>query len=97
MTTTRAAGAAIAMLAMGAAGSALAARPDTRDMTCDQATTLVRQYKAIVFTTGPHLYDRYVSSEAACGASRRAIASTAPTMDMQSCRIGYRCEDQPSN
>lgn len=97
MTMKSAAGLVSAILLVVAAVPAHAGRPDTRDMTCDQATTLLRQYKAIVFSTGQHVYDRYVSNQTSCGASRRAVASAVPTIDAESCQIGYRCEDQPAN
>ena len=36
------------------------ARPDTRTMNCQQVQQLIQSKRAVVLTTGPDTYDRYV-------------------------------------
>ncbi|MBB6412240.1 hypothetical protein [Mesorhizobium sangaii] len=36
------------------------ARPDTRTMSCQQLQQLIQSRRAVVLTTGPNTYDRYV-------------------------------------
>ncbi|MEO5755456.1 MAG: hypothetical protein ABIQ51_01230 [Mesorhizobium sp.] len=43
-----------------AATSLADARPDTRAMSCEQIQQLVQSRRAVVLTTGPNTYDRYV-------------------------------------
>ena len=87
--------AAMAIAITLATASGAHARPDTRTMTCSQVVALVNQYRAIVLTTGPRTYDRIVSSFGFCGPTQKAVDARVPTMDSPSCRIGYRCEEDP--
>ncbi|QPC92067.1 hypothetical protein [Mesorhizobium sp. INR15] len=43
-----------------AATSLADARPDTRAMNCEQIQKMVQSRRAVVLTTGPNTYDRYV-------------------------------------
>ncbi len=47
--------------------SAYAQRADTRNLTCNQVTALVKQRRAVVLSTGTHTYDRYVYNRRSCG------------------------------
>jgi hypothetical protein len=70
------------------------ARPDVRTMSCAQATALVRQYGAVVLTTGQYTYDRYVAGQRYCERPfviRRAWVATG---DTRQCNIGYTCEQR---
>ena len=70
------------------------ARPDVRTMSCAQASAVVRQYGAVVLTTGKYTYDRYVAGQAYCERPyviRRAWVATA---DTNQCNIGYTCEQR---
>jgi hypothetical protein len=73
---------------------ALAARPDTRAMTCEQARAFVRQQGAVVMSTGPYTYDRIVSGYGYCERGQETWLTTAPTRDNPKCRIGYLCKDR---
>lgn len=76
-----------------AAGEAIA-RPDTRTMTCAQAQTMVRQYNAIVLTTGQHTFNRFVSGQGFCESGQVTARGTAPTMDNKRCPVGNLCRDR---
>lgn len=67
------------------------ARPDTRDMTCRQAQQLVAQNGAVVMTTGPHTFRRFVHSYAFCQVQEQLAIEPAPTADTARCPVGYRC------
>lgn len=74
---------------------ALAQRPDTRAMTCQQAAGLVANRGAVVLSTGPHLYDRYVASERLCWSGYYGRPAFVPTRDRPNCVIGYYCTSTP--
>lgn len=76
------------------AGEALAARPDTRAMTCAQARGLIAQYGSLVMTTGQYTYDRIVHNRGFCGPGQDTQWLTAPTLDTPSCRVGYVCRER---
>ena len=69
-------------------------RPDVRNMTCDQAKTLVEQEGGIVLTTGQYTYDRYVSDQMYCPLGLDTKDAWVDTGDGQSCHIGYTCVAQ---
>jgi hypothetical protein len=74
------------------AATALAQRPSTLAMTCDQAAGLVASQGAVVLSTGRHRFDRYVSSPGYCMLGEFAYDGWAPTRDTPQCRLGYTCE-----
>jgi len=74
---------------------ALAQRPDTRAMTCQQAAGLVANRGAVVLSTGPDIYDRYVASERLCWSGYYGRPAFAPTRDRPNCMIGYYCASTP--
>ena len=74
---------------------ALAQRPDTRSMTCQQASALVANRGAVVLSTGPDIYDRYVASERLCWSGYYGRPAFVPTRDQPNCVIGYYCAATP--
>lgn len=53
----------ILLMTLGAvlAASGLAeARPDSRTMSCAEIRAMIQSHRAVVLTTGPNTYDRYV-------------------------------------
>ena len=88
------------LLAAGAAivsmvpGEALAARADTRAMTCQQAQDFVRRNGAAVMTTGRHTYERIVSNQGYCEVDEITWLKVAPTKDNPKCRVGYYCRSR---
>jgi hypothetical protein len=84
--------------AMNVAERAVAqSRPDTNRMTCAAAQALVTKSGAIVLSTGPSLFDRYVSSRAYCLSTELIESNFAPTIDNQQCFVGYRCRERYSD
>ena len=75
-------------------GSALAARPDFRKMTCQQAQNMVNQRGSVVATTGQYTYKRFVSSFRYCDYWERAATTRVQTKDNPKCRIRFICEER---
>ncbi len=69
-------------------------RPDTRYMSCGAAISLVQNAGAVILSTGPHLYDKYVANHAYCSIDQVLERAYAPTADTHRCRIGYRCREK---
>jgi hypothetical protein len=67
-------------------------RPDTTRLACSAANRLVAQSGAVVLTTGPDLYDRFVNSEGFCSLDQIAKPAFVRSADKPQCFIGYTCE-----
>ena len=68
------------------------ARPDTRAMTCAQTQARIKRDHAVVLTTGPGTYDRFVRQFGdECDWPEVPISTTVPAKDGE-CRV-YRCEE----
>ncbi len=66
-------------------------RPDTTRMSCEAARALVQRSGAIVLTTGPGLYDRYVSHRGFCTPSEDTEPAFVRSGDRSQCLVGYTC------
>ncbi len=66
-------------------------RPDTRDYTCAEARDIVRQEGAVVFSTGPTTYSRFVDHQGHCFRTQVTRPQFAPTIDVRQCFVGYEC------
>ena len=75
---------------VAAAGTAFA-RPDTRSMTCQQTQRLIIRSGAVVLTTGPHTYDRYVAGFRYCSRPNAPVRTYVPTRDYDNCPV-YNCQ-----
>jgi len=65
--------------------------PLTSQMTCYGARELVAAEGAIVLSTGPTTYDRYVATVNQCALGEVLEPVWVPTADTLQCPIGYRC------
>jgi hypothetical protein len=74
------------------ATAALAQRPSTLGMSCDEANDLVASRGAVVLSTGRHTFNRFVASAGFCSYGEYAYDGWAPTSDGRRCRIGYICK-----
>ncbi len=86
---------ALAVLLLLFADAAVAQRPDTLGMSCVQAQSLVASRGAVVLSTGPNTFDRFVASSRYCGLGEYAEPATAPTRDSARCALGYACRLGP--
>jgi hypothetical protein len=66
-------------------------RPDTTTMSCKAAAALVTARGAIVLSTGPTTYDRYVRDGGFCTADEFAKPAFVASADNRQCFIGYYC------
>ena len=69
-------------------------RPDTRAMSCDEVREMIAARGAVVFTTGRHTYDRYVTDRRYCAPPETALVATVPTRDQAQCMV-YACRANP--
>lgn len=76
-----------------ATGALAQVGPSTLRMSCGQANGLVAVRGAIVLSTGPHTYDRFVRSRNFCEINETIEPAFVPTADVPQCWIGYRCRD----
>lgn len=71
-------------------------RPSTLGMSCGQAQAFVRSRGAVVMTTGPHTFDRFVATRQFCTPDEELEPTWARTRDAAQCMVGYRCEPRRS-
>jgi hypothetical protein len=81
-------------LAMLHATAVAQARPSTLDMSCAEAAATVASYGAAVLTTGEFTYDRFVAHLGFCLPTEAVKPAYAPTIDTESCNLGYVCEEE---
>ena len=67
--------------------------PPSRALRCQTARQIVASRGAIVLSTGPYAYDRYVSSSQFCVRGETTEPAWIPTADTPQCFVGYRCRD----
>jgi hypothetical protein len=84
---------ALFVIALALVSTSAFARPNTANLTCRDASGLVAQSGAIVLSTGSAaLYDRFVANSSYCGAGEAAVAAYVTTLDNDSCKIGFACQ-----
>ena len=72
------------------------ARPDSRGMSCAEIRAMIRSHRAVVLTTGPNTYDRYVRQFGnECDWPEVPMSASIPSRDGQ-CPV-YRCEEPVTN
>ena len=69
-------------------------RPDTRNISCGAAKSLVQSKGAILFSTGNYTYDKYVKNHAYCNVDEALKRAFVPTADQRRCNVGYICKDK---
>jgi hypothetical protein len=74
--------------------AAAQSRPDTNRLSCAAAQALVTRSGAVVLSTGPSLFDRYVISRAYCPSTDRTEPAFVPTTDNRQCFVGHTCRDR---
>jgi hypothetical protein len=87
---------ALLTLALGSTACVAQSRPNTIRLTCQQAAALVQSRGSIVLGTGPHLYERYVTSCQYCFNDEYLLPSWVQTADNPQCFVGYHCDTQTS-
>ena len=81
-----------AFIFLGMSSGVLAqSRPSTLQMSCNGARQLVASQGAVVLSTGPSTYDRYVAAVTQCIRGDTLDPAWVPTADALQCSIGYRC------
>ncbi|WP_264050195.1 hypothetical protein [Methylobacterium flocculans] len=70
------------------------ARPATPSLTCAEASALVTQAGAIVMSTGPTTYARFVRDGGFCPLPETTQPAWERTRDDPTCFVGYTCRDK---
>lgn len=60
-------------------------------LSCAQAAALIQNKGAVVFSTSPTAYDRYVRDRSFCLYDQQLKAEWVPTRDAKQCFVGYTC------
>ena len=71
-------------------GQAQSRRVDSRSLTCAQVQSMIAQRGAVLFNTGPHTFDRYVSNLNNCQRGEVLLRENIPTKDTPHCGV-RRC------
>ncbi|MFG1359643.1 hypothetical protein [Xanthobacter pseudotagetidis] len=66
-------------------------RPYTPSMSCGAVAALVRARGAVLLSTSPTTFDRYVSAANYCSVGEVLKNQWVPTRDNPQCFIGYTC------
>lgn len=82
------------VLALALVSASAFARPNTQNLSCEAAASLVKANGAIVLSTGDGLYDRFVADERYCASGERGAPAWVPTKDADTCFVGYVCRDR---
>ncbi len=70
-------------------------RPQTTNMTCGAAASLVQTQGAAVLGTGRDTFDRFVRDASFCAHGQVLKPAIAPTADQRQCQVAWRCYDEP--
>ena len=81
----------LAMVPLNYAGAQ--ARIDSRSVSCNDLQGRLKQSGALIVSSGPNIYDRYVFDGQFCSVTQIASPSFVATRDAASCLI-YRCRDR---
>jgi hypothetical protein len=84
-------------LVVGATAALAQAGPVTFDRPCASVRDLVLADGAVVLTTGPGTYDRYVKDAAYCLVDQYPQPAWVPSADNPQCFVGYRCRSGPND
>lgn len=82
---------AAALCAGGSASAVAQSRPYTPSMSCADVAALVRAKGAVLLSTSPTTFDRYVSAANYCSVGEVLKNQWVPTRDNPQCFIGYTC------
>lgn len=76
------------------AGDALAqSRPYSPRMSCDALADIVARRGAVVISTSPTTYDRFVRNRAFCQPTEVVEPRWVPAADTRTCFVGYSCKE----
>ncbi len=67
---------------------------DGRSVPCAQIAATVRNRGAVVISTGPYTYERYVNSGQFCVRPEIPVPTWISTIDAPQCFVGYVCRDR---
>lgn len=94
MRTASLSAAAALMLGAGLVPALAQDMPNSLDMTCSQASALVKERGQVVIATGPNIFSRYVADPDSCDAERTGVPGWIQTKDQAQCLVGFFCQER---
>lgn len=89
---------ALIIAAVASAAPALASeRVNTLDLSSAQVKQIVQEQGAVLLSTGPDLFDRYVANGSYCYFGEHPKAAFVPTADSDAALVGYTCDFDHDN
>lgn len=85
------AGGVFVSVAASGPAAAQSARPNSTTMTCAQVQALIDRSGALLLSTGPHTFDRYVANASQCARGEYLRRDYVPTRDTDRC-FAKRCD-----
>jgi hypothetical protein len=82
------------MLLSLASNASAQTQVDGRTVPCAQLAAIVRSRGAVVISTSPYTYDRYVNGTQFCVRPEIAVPTWISTADAAQCFVGYVCRDR---
>lgn len=76
-----------------AGGAQAQSRPYSPRMSCDALASLVARRGAVVISTSPTTYDRFVRSRNFCQPTEVVEPRWIPAADTRACFVGYSCKE----
>lgn len=83
---------ALSLVCLATAASAQR-RPFTPALSCGQTAQIISANGAVVLSTSPTTYDRYVRDRSFCLRDQTIDPAWVATADTPQCFVGYRCVD----
>ncbi|MET0312849.1 MAG: hypothetical protein ABW275_00495, partial [Hansschlegelia sp.] len=77
----------------GLGATSAEARPYAPKMSCSSLQSLLKERGALVISTGPNTYDRYVSDSRYCQRTQRLVPEWIQSADKPDCGVGYTCKE----
>ncbi|MEM8665412.1 MAG: hypothetical protein AAGF49_14975 [Pseudomonadota bacterium] len=84
-----------AMIVVAMTATAAQARPDTRQMSCNQVQSLIDRQGSVVMTTGPRTFKKFVRRDNQCMPGQVLRVYLVPTNDFEECGVWGVCQADP--
>jgi hypothetical protein len=81
----------VLIFSLFATGALAQIGPSTMARNCSADQALVKTHGAIVMSTGPRDYDRYVLDDGYCQADHETVPASVPSLNTLHCFVGYVC------
>lgn len=84
-------GLSLLVLLLSTGSSFAGSRPFTPALSCRAVSSMVQRSGAVLLSTGPGLFDRYVTGQSQCASGYALVPSWVKSADNSACFVGYTC------